>query len=190
MRKHLSQAGKNLPDADIFHKKKSLSISVLILQKLLTFIKAYNKKKIQHGNSCRYQLVNQTKERKDDESKEKDKTGFQSSCSPCQTRSQLKKEGRRSSQKVKAKTVKAVNKKVAKVVKAAKPKVAAKKPAAAQGTVLSSVLSTVKRSKNGVAIAKIKEKTGLSPRQLSNALYKLSKSGKIASKERGVYIAK
>jgi predicted Rossmann fold nucleotide-binding protein DprA/Smf involved in DNA uptake len=92
--------------------------------------------------------------------------------------------------KVKAKTVKAVNKKVSKVVKAAKPKVAAKKPAAVQGTVLSSVLSTVKRSKNGVAIAKIKEKTGLSPRQLSNALYKLSKSGKIASKERGVYIAK
>jgi len=92
--------------------------------------------------------------------------------------------------KVKAKAVKAVNKKVSKVVKAAKPKVAAKKPAAAQGTVLSSVLSTVKRSKNGVAIAKIKEKTGLSPRQLSNALYKLSKSGKIASKERGIYIAK
>ncbi|MBU0544917.1 MAG: hypothetical protein KKH97_06240, partial [Proteobacteria bacterium] len=82
---------------------------------------------------------------------------------------------------VKAKAVKA---------KAVKAKVAAKKPAAVQGTVLSSVLSTVKRSKNGVAIAKIKEKTGLSPRQLSNALYKLSKSGKIASKERGIYIAK
>ena len=101
---------------------------------------------------------------------------------------------------VKAKTVKVANKKVSKVVKAAKPKavkpkaakpkVAAKKPAAVQGTVLSSVLSTIKRSKNGVAIANIKEKTGLSPRQLSNALYKLSKSGKIASKERGVYIAK
>lgn len=101
---------------------------------------------------------------------------------------------------VKAKTVKVANKKVSKVVKAvkpkavkpkaSKPKVAAKKPAVVQGTVLSSVLSTVKRSKNGVAIAKIKEKTGLSPRQLSNALYKLSKSGKIASKERGIYIAK
>ncbi len=106
---------------------------------------------------------------------------------------------------VAAKTVKVANKKVSKVVKAvkpkavkskavkpkaAKPKVAAKKPAAVQGTVLSSVLSTVKRSKNGVAIAKIKEKTGLSPRQLSNALYKLSKSGKITSKERGIYIAK
>ncbi|MBU1569586.1 MAG: hypothetical protein KKE00_03540 [Proteobacteria bacterium] len=96
---------------------------------------------------------------------------------------------------VKAKTVKVPNKKVSKVVKAAKPKavkpkVAAKKPAAVPGTVLSSVLSTVKRSKNGVAIAKIKEKTGLSPRQLSNALYKLSKSGKITSKERGIYIAK
>lgn len=101
---------------------------------------------------------------------------------------------------VKAKTVKVPNKKVSKVVKAAKPKaakpkavkpkVAAKKSAAVPGTVLSSVLSTVKRSKNGVAIAKIKEKTGLSPRQLSNALYKLSKSGKITSKERGIYIAK
>jgi predicted Rossmann fold nucleotide-binding protein DprA/Smf involved in DNA uptake len=88
--------------------------------------------------------------------------------------------------KAKAKTVKVAKKKV---IKAAKPKAAAKKPAE-QGTVLSSVLSTVKRSKNGVAIAKIKEKTGLTPRQLSNALYKLSKSGKIASKERGVYIAK
>jgi predicted Rossmann fold nucleotide-binding protein DprA/Smf involved in DNA uptake len=91
--------------------------------------------------------------------------------------------------KAKTKTVKVASKKAAKVVKTAKPKAAAKKPAV-QGTVLSSVLSTVKRSKNGVAIAKIKEKTGLSPRQLSNALYKLAKSGKIASKERGVYIAK
>ncbi len=96
---------------------------------------------------------------------------------------------------VKTKTVKVANKKVSKVVKAAKPKAvkpkaAVKKPAAAQVTVLSSVLSIVKRSKNGVAIAKIKEKINLSPRQLSNALYKLSKSGRIASKERGVYIAK
>lgn len=93
---------------------------------------------------------------------------------------------------VKAKTVMAANKKVSKVAKpkTTKAKVAAKKPAVVQGTVLSSVLSTVKRSKNGVAIEKIKEKTGLTPRQLSNALYKLSKKGKIASKVRGVYIAK
>jgi hypothetical protein len=71
----------------------------------------------------------------------------------------------------------------AKAVKAAKPK------AAAQPTILGSVLTTVKRSKNGIAIAKIKEKTGLEQRQLSNALYKLLKNGKVALKERGVYIA-
>jgi predicted Rossmann fold nucleotide-binding protein DprA/Smf involved in DNA uptake len=96
---------------------------------------------------------------------------------------------------VKAKTAKIVNKKVSKAVKDSKPKVtktkvAAKKGAAVQGTVMSSVLTAVKRNKNGLAVAKIKEKTGLGPRQLSNALYKLSKSGRIAKKERGVYIAK
>lgn len=40
---HLPPAGRIMPDADIFHMENSLSISVLILQKLLTFIKAYNR---------------------------------------------------------------------------------------------------------------------------------------------------
>ena len=88
---------------------------------------------------------------------------------------------------------KAVAKKpAAKKAAAKKPavkKAAAKKPASGQETILGSVLTTVKRSKNGIAIAKIKEKTGLEQRQLSNALYKLLKNGKVALKERGVYTA-
>ncbi|MBU1054375.1 MAG: hypothetical protein KKC46_11175 [Proteobacteria bacterium] len=79
----------------------------------------------------------------------------------------------------------AVKKTAVKTVKA----IVAKKPSNPQVTILGSVLTTVKRSKNGIAIAKIKEKTGLEQRQLSNALYKLLKNGKVALKERGVYIA-
>ena len=55
-------------------------------------------------------------------------------------------------------------------------------------TVLDIVFDIIKRSKNGITIAKIQEKINLGDRQLSNALYKLSKKGKILSKIRGVYI--
>ena len=91
-------------------------------------------------------------------------------------------------------------KKVAKkkaVKKPAKKKVARKKPApkarktAAKGsTVLDSVYGAIKRSKKGVAIATLKQKTKLDARQLSNALYKLSKKGAIKAKSRGIYVAK
>lgn len=85
---------------------------------------------------------------------------------------------------------KVVKKTTAKPVQAVKAKVvAAKKPPAAPVTILGSVLTTVKRSKNGISIAKIKEKTGLEQRQLSNALYKLLKNGKVALKDRGIYVA-
>ncbi|MBW1955965.1 MAG: winged helix DNA-binding protein [Deltaproteobacteria bacterium] len=43
------------------------------------------------------------------------------------------------------------------------------------------------RSKKGVAIANIKKKTNLETRQLSNALYKLTKKGLIKTESRGVY---
>jgi hypothetical protein len=36
----------------------------------------------------------------------------------------------------------------------------------------------------------LKAKTGLNPRQLSNALYKLSKKGTIVAKSRGLYVQK
>ena len=54
-----------------------------------------------------------------------------------------------------------------------------KKAAPAKGsTVLDRVYAVIKRSKNGATIAALKTKTGLDSRQLSNALYKLSKIGR------------
>lgn len=76
--------------------------------------------------------------------------------------------------------------------KAAAKKAPAKKAPAAKadaaGTVLDRVLDVIKRSRNGATIAALKSKTELESRQLSNALYKLSKKGKIKAKSRGVYI--
>lgn len=75
--------------------------------------------------------------------------------------------------------------------KAAAKKAPAAKPAAAkQPTVLQAVFTVISRSKKGVSIAQIKKKTGLNPRQLSNALYKLSKQEKVATQARGVYVKK
>jgi hypothetical protein len=94
---------------------------------------------------------------------------------------------------------KAAKKKVAKAKVAkkkaapAKNKVAApkaKKTAASKSTVLDKVLDVVKKSRAGATIAKLKENTGLDSRQLSNALYKLSKRGVIVAKSRGLYTKK
>jgi predicted Rossmann fold nucleotide-binding protein DprA/Smf involved in DNA uptake len=68
-----------------------------------------------------------------------------------------------------------------------KVRVAAKATASKDKTVLDLVFDVVRRSRNGVSIAKLKEKTGLEARQLSNALYKLSKRGKIEARSRGHY---
>ena len=57
-------------------------------------------------------------------------------------------------------------------------------------SVIDTVFEVVKRSRKGTTIATLKEKTGFDSRQLSNALYKLSKRDKIVSKTRGVYMKK
>ncbi|MGD2269193.1 MAG: hypothetical protein PVI06_02250 [Desulfobacterales bacterium] len=72
----------------------------------------------------------------------------------------------------------------------AAPKRAVRKRPARGTTVLDSVSNAIKRSKKGVTIAQLKAKTGLNPRQLSNALYKLSKKGTIVAKSRGLYVKK
>jgi len=54
-------------------------------------------------------------------------------------------------------------------------------------TVLNSVFDAIKKSRKGISIAQLKEKTDLNPRQLSNALYKLTKKGSIKSMSRGIY---
>jgi len=73
--------------------------------------------------------------------------------------------------------------------KAAAP--ARRKAAPAKGkTVLDSVYNVIKRSKKGATIATLKTKTGLDSRQLSNALYKLSKKRMVRAKSRGLYVKK
>ena len=77
--------------------------------------------------------------------------------------------------------------------KAAAAKAPAKKTkAAAAGgkTVLDSVYDVIKRAKKGVTVAQLKQKTNLNARQLSNALYKLSKKGQVYAKSRGLYVKK
>lgn len=106
---------------------------------------------------------------------------------------------------VKKAAAKKVNKAAAKKVKKAAPKKATAKKATAKKatlkkaapkkatkklTVLESVYDVVSRARGGATIAQLKQKTGLNPRQLSNALYKLSTRGKIVAKSRGVYVKK
>lgn len=88
---------------------------------------------------------------------------------------------------------KRATKKVSTKKKAVK-KVAVKKTVAKKSTlkatVLDSVIAVIKRSKKGANIDTLRKKTGLGPRQLSNALYKLSKRGVIEAKLRGLYTTK
>lgn len=73
---------------------------------------------------------------------------------------------------------------------AAKKKVAAKKAPAKQLTVIDTILNAVKKTRKGITIDQLKEKTEFNSRQLSNALYKLAKKGKIEAKSRGLYVKK
>jgi len=77
----------------------------------------------------------------------------------------------------------------AKRKKTARKAAVRKKTAPAKGkTVLDKVYAVIKRSKNGATIATLKTKTGLDSRQLSNALYKLSKKRLVHAKARGLYV--
>lgn len=67
---------------------------------------------------------------------------------------------------------------------------AAKASPPKQLTVLDTVFDSIKKTKKGVTVAQLKENLGLNAKQLSNALYKLSKKGKIEPKSRGLYFKK
>jgi predicted Rossmann fold nucleotide-binding protein DprA/Smf involved in DNA uptake len=64
----------------------------------------------------------------------------------------------------------------------------AKKPASSSAPNSTAVLKAIGNSKAGVSSASIQAKTGLSARQVSNAVYKLKKAGKVKSVKRGAYI--
>jgi len=72
----------------------------------------------------------------------------------------------------------------------AKAAVAAKEITGSKSTVLDTVFETIKKSRKGITIAKLKDKTNLGTRQVSNALYKLTKRGDIEARSRGLYFRK
>jgi hypothetical protein len=74
--------------------------------------------------------------------------------------------------------------------KVAKKIVAKKAAPAKQITMLDAVFDAIKRTKKGVTVSQLREKTKLDSRQLSNALYKLTKKGAIQTKSRGLYVKK
>ncbi|MCP4746380.1 MAG: hypothetical protein GY874_09610 [Desulfobacteraceae bacterium] len=103
--------------------------------------------------------------------------------------------GTKPAKKAVAKKTVAKKKPVARKTTKAKPKAKAKAKAkttaaaaARKGTVLDKVYDVISKSRSGANIATLKGKTKLEARQLSNALYKLSKQGKIKSKSRGIYV--
>ena len=78
----------------------------------------------------------------------------------------------------------------------AKKAPAKKKPRAAkaapskQSTVLDSVFGAIESAQKGITVAELKKGMDLNAKQLSNALYKLAKKGKIEAKSRGLYFKK
>ncbi|MCP4669101.1 MAG: hypothetical protein GY849_22420 [Deltaproteobacteria bacterium] len=75
---------------------------------------------------------------------------------------------------------------------APKKKAAAKKPAAKKAkkkvTATDTVLSMIKRSKNGVDTATLRKKTGYDRNKIQVIIYRLKKQGKIKTADRGVYV--
>lgn len=74
-----------------------------------------------------------------------------------------------------------------------KKKATAKKPikktvSAKQPTAVDAVFAVIKRSKKGVNMATIKQKTGYDNKKVHNLVYKLKKQGKIKSPAKGVYL--
>jgi len=92
-----------------------------------------------------------------------------------------KKPIRRTSKKTKAKSAIGKRKKKA-VPKKASPKKKAKSP-------FDTVVGIIRRSRKGVNVASIREKTGFDDKQIRTYFYKAKRQGKIKNKSRGVYVS-
>ncbi len=55
-------------------------------------------------------------------------------------------------------------------------------------TLFDTVFGIIRRSKKGVTLGTIREKTGLDDKQIQNCIYKAKKHGMIKNKARGVYL--
>ena len=87
--------------------------------------------------------------------------------------------------KKKAKTKTAVRKAPAK--KAAPQKKPDSKETAGGTGILDTIYGIISRSRKGVSVAQLREKTDFEVRQVNNAIYKLKQKGKIEAISRGVY---
>ncbi len=87
-------------------------------------------------------------------------------------------------EKAKAKPARKAPEAKKKVAKKVVKKTAAKKPATAADT----VFKVISRSKKGVSVATLSEKTGFAPNRIHDVVYKLKKQGKVKSVGRGVYL--
>jgi predicted Rossmann fold nucleotide-binding protein DprA/Smf involved in DNA uptake len=94
-------------------------------------------------------------------------------------------------EKPKAKPAKATAVKKAPIKKVAAKKAAPKKAVpkkAKPATAVDTVLAIIKRSKKGVNMAALMEKTGYNQKKVDNLVFKLRKQGKVKSVDRGVYV--
>ena len=67
----------------------------------------------------------------------------------------------------------------------------AKKPVAGKAekvTAADTVLAIIKRSRNGIDEATLRNKTGFEGRKVRDIIYKLKKKGKIKSEQKGIYV--
>ena len=85
----------------------------------------------------------------------------------------------------------AKTKRVKKVVKTKTPKKSMAKKTAPlakrSSSIVDSVFEVIRNAGGGIAHVAILEKTGLGQRQVSNAVFKLKKQGKVKNVDRGVY---
>jgi predicted Rossmann fold nucleotide-binding protein DprA/Smf involved in DNA uptake len=115
----------------------------------------------------------------------------------------LEKESGKAAPKKKAKAAKKAAAAPKKKAPAKKAKVPAKKKAAPKAsskakapaasgseTMLDNILGMISRSRSGITVDKLKKRTDLEARQVSNALYKLSRKGLVETIARGVYVKK
>lgn len=90
--------------------------------------------------------------------------------------------------KAQARKAKAAPKK--KAVKKTAPAKAKATAAAAGNTMLDNIYGMISKSRKGITVETLKKRTGLQARQVSNALYKLTKKAKIETLSRGIYVKK
>jgi hypothetical protein len=88
---------------------------------------------------------------------------------------------------VKKAAVKKAPAKKAAAPKAAAPKAVAKKKAT-QVTATDKILQIVKRSKKGVDVPTLKEKSGFDDKKVRNIVFRAAKEGKIKKSGRGIYV--